>query len=420
MSSHMLGTKKASKKDNLFKGMSSKRDEERARESAAQPKTVDAAMQAYLKKYAEGGDGGGGNAEYAEPKRKKKKAAAAVHGAIRIVDQDVNFAPTTTAADRKPPTSFSDGEDDDDDARPTVANMEEARALAQQLKRSREYGKEGDGWAAADDGPSARGARATTRHDSLDASPPRRGGGGGGGDGGAAAGAAPMARARMTDGTVAGLLSARELAQEARENAAANKAKRLNAEGRGAQTIYRDRASGKAVTKEEFVDSRKDARAKKREEEEADQHLEWRGGLAQKQAADDLKRRMEEESTKAFARYEHDADFEAGLKGTARFGDPFANLARKKASEAEKVAAITDRYDADALQKSGFNIPQEVPLYSWLKRGVADPGNRYNIKPGRHWDGVNRTNGFERDLFRAQAEHRSREHQAREWAQSDM
>lgn len=39
-------------------------------------------------------------------------------------------------------------------------------------------------------------------------------------------------------------------------------ARRLNAEGRGAATVFRDRESGKAVSKDAFLESRKDARAK--------------------------------------------------------------------------------------------------------------------------------------------------------------
>lgn len=225
----------------------------------------------------------------------------------------------------------------------------------------------------------------------------------------------------MLDGTVAGLVSARELAEESRQMRGDMEQKRLTAEGRGAQTVYRDKGSGKAVTRAEFVESRKDPRAKKREEEEADQHLEWRGGLAQKREAEERARRLQEEASAPFARYDHDRQYEDQLKGKARFGDPFANLARRKAEEVSQAAQpLTERYGPSALEKSGFNIPQEVPPHSWLKRGVADPGNRYNIRPGRHWDGVNRSNGFERDLFKSLANRATQAAQAREWAQSDM
>ena len=69
---------------------------------------------------------------------------------------------------------------------------------------------------------------------------------------------------------------------------------------------------------------------------------------------------------------------------------------------------------------AGFKVPQEVPPHSWSKRGVAPPANRYNIRPGRHWDGVNRSTGFEAAMFKHQNAQRAQELEARLWSMGDM
>lgn len=94
------------------------------------------------------------------------------------------------------------------------------------------------------------------------------------------------------------------------------------------------------------------------------------------------------------AKPESDIDME--MRGRVMAADPMAAYFRDK--EREKQASS-----------------KEIPTY----KGHAPP-NRYNIRPGYRWDGVDRSNGYEKKLMEKQAAKKANEEESYRYATRDL
>ncbi|KAF2863908.1 hypothetical protein K470DRAFT_209877 [Piedraia hortae CBS 480.64] len=131
------------------------------------------------------------------------------------------------------------------------------------------------------------------------------------------------------------------------------------------ETVYRD-ASGRIVNLAEKRDEMREKAA-----EEKRREVERQQGEVQKQLKEDRRRELEEVKTMGVARYADDKRMNEELKAQERWNDPMAGLVRPSGRREKKVY-----------------------------KGAFEP-NRYGIKPGWKWDGVDRGNGFERKWFAA-------------------
>ncbi|KZV84662.1 hypothetical protein EXIGLDRAFT_654806 [Exidia glandulosa HHB12029] len=156
------------------------------------------------------------------------------------------------------------------------------------------------------------------------------------------------------------------------------------------QTVYRDAAGRKIDAKAE----RAEAARRRREQEELEaRKMEWGKGLVQRDEQERLRQELEKEKTRGMARYADDEDLNNDQRGQMRWNDPAAAFLTKKSGKGPRK-----------------------PEYS----GPPPPPNRFGIKPGYRWDGVDRGNGFEKKLFLRTNERRRVKDEAYSWSVDDM
>jgi len=156
------------------------------------------------------------------------------------------------------------------------------------------------------------------------------------------------------------------------------------------ETVYRD-ASGRKI---DMKLARAEAARKKREKEERDaQKMEWGKGLVQREEQEKRRAQLEKNKSLPFSREADDKELNEELKARDMWNDPAAAFLTKKASKVAKK-----------------------PEYS----GPPPPPNRFGIKPGYRWDGVDRGNGFEKKWFQRINERHRTATASYEWSVDDM
>jgi len=184
---------------------------------------------------------------------------------------------------------------------------------------------------------------------------------------------------KMGDGTHAGLQSAASVAAQYAKRKK-EEAARWAAEGgssKGApkeETVYRD-ATGRRI---DIGMRKKEARREAEEKEKAErEEEEAQKGDVQRKMKEKRKEELDEARFMPLARGIEDVEMNRELKEKERWDDPAMQfLIGKGKGKGKSVSG--------------------KPLYA----GAAPP-NRYNIRPGHRWDGVDRSIGFEAKRFKA-------------------
>lgn len=200
--------------------------------------------------------------------------------------------------------------------------------------------------------------------------------------------------ARTLEGKMAGLQDAKQLRQEndefrRREEEVYNKMTD-EVSGRNAKAVSR---KGKRETSEERQKQKEKAQ---RQKEIDEKYKKWSRGLKQIEDQEARVQEFKHEASKPLARHKDDRDLEDSLKQIERAGDPMLRYIKEKKRERGELGP-------------------EKPSY----KGNYPP-NRFNIRPGYRWDGVDRSNGYEKKFFEQRSKRKAQEEEVYKWSTEDL
>lgn len=196
---------------------------------------------------------------------------------------------------------------------------------------------------------------------------------------------------KMSSGIRAGLQTAADSerleAEQARkksiEEKALKKSRKTDTAPAAEETVYRD-ATGRRI---DISIKRAEARALeiarlKAEQKEKDDAM----GDVQRAEKSKNKEDLADAKFLTLARGEDDEEMNDELRGRVRWDDPMAGYMAAKSAKGAPMGAGLRAADTKPRRKE----------YT----GAAPP-NRYGVRPGWRWDGVDRGNGFEKEWFQA-------------------
>ncbi|KAM3434995.1 hypothetical protein MY4824_005148 [Beauveria thailandica] len=181
---------------------------------------------------------------------------------------------------------------------------------------------------------------------------------------------------KMSDGTHAGLQSAATVSTQLRRRQQQERAEfeRHRKNAKEEETVYRDATGRRIDISMKRAEARRAAAEAQDKERLAKEALK---GDVQQEEARRRREQLQDAKLMPLARRADDEDMNRELKEKERWNDPMMQFMSSK-------------------EATGKGKSKRRPVYT----GAAPP-NRYGIKPGYRWDGVDRGTGFEAERFKA-------------------
>ena len=160
------------------------------------------------------------------------------------------------------------------------------------------------------------------------------------------------------------------------------------------ETIYRDKTGRKVDLKAQeqaILEQKRHAEVQTKFQDK------FTSGLVQSESRMKSLLELEDAKNRGVAVYADDKDLDRQLRERVHWDDPMAKPKKRKKDKGKKSKS------------------KSRPEYE----GAAPP-NRFNIRPGYRWDGIDRSNGFEVKVFRAQDRDAELRDEYHKWATEDM